>query len=153
MMPQAFVDDGAWRAPAPGFGKSPPDVIESRFKPFESVRFPVFGLPNRGFSMHAIIETGGKQFRVAPGDVIRVPKLAGDIGSEIEFAKVLAVFGDAGEVLAGTETTDHKITGTITGNDRAKKVLVFKFKRKKQYKRTIGHRQDYTEVRVGDIVA
>jgi len=103
--------------------------------------------------MHAIIETGGKQFRVAPGDVIRVPKLAGDIGSEIEFSKVLAVFGDAGEVLAGTETTDHKIIGTITGNDRGKKVLVFKFKRKKQYKRTIGHRQDYTEVRVGDIVA
>ena len=103
--------------------------------------------------MHAIIETGGKQYRVAPGDVIRVPKLAGDVGSEIEFAKVLAVFGDAGEVLAGTETADHKITGTITGNDRAKKILVFKFKRKKQYKRTIGHRQDYTEVRVSEIVA
>ena len=102
--------------------------------------------------MHAIIETGGKQFRVAPGDVIRVPKLTGDIGSEIEFSKVLAGFSDAGEVLAGTETADHKITGTITANDRAKKVLVFKFKRKKQYKRTIGHRQDYTEVRVGDIV-
>jgi len=103
--------------------------------------------------MHAIIETGGKQFRVAPGDVIRVPKLAGDIGSEIEFSKVLAVFSDAGEVLAGPETAEHRITGTITGNDRGKKVLVFKFKRKKQYKRTIGHRQDYTEVRVGDIVA
>jgi len=100
--------------------------------------------------MHAIIETGGKQYRVAPGDVIRVPKLAGDIGAEIEFARVLALFGDAGEVLAGGETAEHRITGTITANARGKKVLVFKFKRKKQYKRTIGHRQDYTEVRVGN---
>ena len=103
--------------------------------------------------MHVIIETGGKQYRVTPGDVIRVPKMAGDIGSEIEFSKVLAVFGDGGEVLAGSEAADRKVTGTITANGRAKKVLVFKFKRKKQYKRTIGHRQDYTEVRVGDIVA
>jgi large subunit ribosomal protein L21 len=101
--------------------------------------------------MHAIIETGGKQFRVAPGDVIRVPKLAGDVGSEIAFSKVLAIFGDGGEMLAGPETTERTITGTITANGRGKKVLVFKFKRKKQYKRTIGHRQDYTEVRVGDI--
>ena len=103
--------------------------------------------------MHAIIETGGKQFRVAPGDVIRVPKLVGDVGSEVAFSKVLAIFGDAGEVLAGPEIGERAISGTITANDRAKKVLVFKFKRKKQYKRTIGHRQDYTEVRVGDIVA
>jgi large subunit ribosomal protein L21 len=103
--------------------------------------------------MHAIIETGGKQFRVAPGDVIRVPKLAGDVGSEVAFSKVLAIFGDSGELLAGAEIGERAICGTITANDRAKKILVFKFKRKKQYKRTIGHRQDYTEVRVGDIVA
>jgi large subunit ribosomal protein L21 len=114
----------------------------------------VLGLPDRGFpQMHAIIETGGKQFRVAPGDVIRVPKLAGEIGSEVAFSKVLAIFGDGGELLAGSEIGDRAISGTITANDRAKKVLVFKFKRKKQYKRTIGHRQDYTEVKVGDIVA
>ena len=103
--------------------------------------------------MHAIIETGGKQYRVAPGDVIRVPKLAGEVGAEIAFSKVLAIFGDAGELLAGSEISDRTITGTITSNGRGKKVLVFKFKRKKQYKRTIGHRQDYTEVKVGDIVA
>lgn len=103
--------------------------------------------------MHAIIETGGKQYRVAPGDVIRVPKLAGDVGSAIEFSKVLAVFGDSGEVVAGAETGDRKVTGTITANGRGNKILVFKFKRKKQYKRTTGHRQDYTEVKVGDIVA
>jgi large subunit ribosomal protein L21 len=101
--------------------------------------------------MHAIIETGGKQYRVAPGDVIRVPKLTGDIGAEIQFSRVLAIFGESGELLAGSQIGDSAISGTITANGRGKKVLVFKFKRKKQYKRTIGHRQDYTEVRVGDI--
>src|SRR5579863_498462 len=89
----------------------------------------VFGAPIEVFPMHAIIETGGKQYRVAPGDVIRVPKLTGDIGSEIEFSKVLAIFGDGGEVLAGAEAGDRKISGTITANGRAKKILVFKFKR------------------------
>jgi len=102
--------------------------------------------------MHAILQAGGKQFRVAPGDLIRVPKLNVDVGANVEFSGVLAVFGDGGEVLAGAETAGYKVKGTITANSRAKKVLVFKFKRKKQYKRTIGHRQDYTEVRVGEIV-
>jgi len=102
--------------------------------------------------MHAILQAGGKQFRVAPGDLIRVPKLNVDVGANVEFSVVLAVFGDGGEVLAGAETAGYKVKGTITANSRAKKVLVFKFKRKKQYKRSIGHRQDYTEVRVGEIV-
>jgi len=103
--------------------------------------------------MHAIIETGGKQFRVAPGDVVRVPKLAGDAGSEIELGKVLAVFQDSGDLLTGDGTGNARVNATISGHDRADKILVFKFKRKKQYKRTQGHRQDYTEVRIRDIVA
>ena len=107
--------------------------------------------------MHAIIETGGKQFRVAPGDVLRVPKLAGEPGAEIALGKVLAVFKDGGEsgaeMLIGDTLGEAKVNATIAGHDRGDKVLVFKFKRKKQYKRTQGHRQDYTEVRVRDIVA
>ena len=104
--------------------------------------------------MHAIIETGGKQFRVAPGDVVRVPKLAGDAGSEVELGKVLAVFQDSGELLTGEESRRcSRKRKTISGHDRGNKILVFKFKRKKQYKRTQGHRQDYTEVRIRDIVA
>jgi large subunit ribosomal protein L21 len=95
--------------------------------------------------MHAIIETGGKQYRVAAGDVIRVEKLAGEIGSEVELPVKMA-FGDSGELVSGAS-----VTGTITGNDRAPKIIVFKFKRKKQYKKTIGHRQYYTQVKVGDI--
>jgi large subunit ribosomal protein L21 len=109
--------------------------------------------------MHAIIETGGKQFRVAPGDVVRVPKLAGEPGAEIALGKVLAVFKEGagenkdGELLLGNSLGEAKVNATIAGHDRGDKILVFKFKRKKQYKRTQGHRQDYTEVRIRDIVA
>jgi large subunit ribosomal protein L21 len=102
--------------------------------------------------MHAIIQTGGKQYRVAPGDVIRVEKLPFDVGSALEFPHVLAVFKD-GEVLTESQLSNAKVVATITANDRAKKVTVFKFKRKKQYKRTIGHRQHFTELRVNEIVA
>ena len=95
--------------------------------------------------MHAIIETGGKQYRVAPGDVIRVEKLAGDVGSEVELP-VKAAFQDGGELVSGAT-----VKGTILANGRGDKIIVFKFKRKKQYKKTIGHRQSFTEVKVGDI--
>jgi large subunit ribosomal protein L21 len=101
--------------------------------------------------MHAIIETGGKQYRVAPGDVVRVEKLAGAVGSEVELP-LRAVFKDEGQLVAGADLGQATVKGTIVGNGRAPKVLVFKFKRKKQYKRTIGHRQDFTAVKVGEIV-
>ncbi len=101
--------------------------------------------------MHAIIETGGKQYRVAPGEVIRVEKLAGEAGSEVELP-LRAIFKDEGQVVAGADLGQATVKGTILGNGRGKKVLVFKFKRKKQYKRTIGHRQAFTEVKVGDIL-
>lgn len=96
--------------------------------------------------MHAILETGGKQYRVASGDVIRVEKLAGDAGAEIELP-VKAAFPDGGEMVAG-----GTVKATILGGGRADKILVFKFKHKKQYKRTKGHRQAFTEVKIGDIV-
>ena len=96
--------------------------------------------------MHAIIETGGKQYRVAPGDVLRVEKLAGDVGSEIELS-AKASFKEGGELVSG-----GKVMATIMANGRGPKIIVFKFKRKKQYKKTIGHRQSYTQVKVGDIV-
>jgi large subunit ribosomal protein L21 len=99
--------------------------------------------------MYAIVETGGKQYRVAPGDVVRVGKLNGDAGSEVELP-ALAVFQDGGELLAGADA--GKVKATIVSSGRGKKVLVFKFKRKKQYKRTQGHRQDFTDVKVGEIV-
>jgi len=96
--------------------------------------------------MHAIIETGGKQYRVAPGDVLRVEKLAGDVGAEIELP-AKASFNDGGDMHPG-----GKVKATIMGNGRGDKIIVFKFKRKKQYKKTIGHRQSYTQLKVGDIL-
>jgi large subunit ribosomal protein L21 len=100
--------------------------------------------------MHAIIETGGKQYRVAPGDVVRVEKLEGEVGSEVELP-LRAVFRDEGQLVAGPDLGQASVKGTIVGGGRGRKLLVFKFKRKKQYKRTIGHRQEFTEVKVGEI--
>ena len=101
------------------------------------------------FTMYAVIRTGGKQYRVAPGDVLKIETAAHDNGA-IEFGDVLAVSGSEGKF--EQELTGAKVTGTVVGQGRGEKILVFKFKRKKQYKRTIGHRQDFTAVKVGDIV-
>jgi len=96
--------------------------------------------------MHAIVDLGGKQYRVAPGDVIRVEKLPGDVGAEVELP-VKTAFQDSGELVSGAT-----LKGTIVKAGKGDKVLVFKFKHKKQYKKTIGHRQHFTDVKVGDIV-
>ncbi len=102
--------------------------------------------------MYAIIQTGGKQYRVAPGESIRVEKLPFEKGSTLEFPNVLAVVKDSGEVLTEGQLADAKVIATIQDHDRAKKIIVFKFKRKKQYKKTIGHRQHFTELKVNEIV-
>lgn len=102
--------------------------------------------------MYAVIETGGKQYRVAPGDSINVETLPGEVGSEIELGRVLAVFGDDNDVTAGADLQQAKVKATIASHGRGEKVIVFKFKRKKQYKRTIGHRQNFTRLKIGDIV-
>ncbi len=103
--------------------------------------------------MYAVVETGGKQYRVSPGDTIEVETLPGEPGSEIELGRVLAISNDDGELLTGDAVAAAKVKATIDGHGRAKKILVFKFKRKKQYKRTIGHRQNFTRVTVKEIVA
>ena len=103
--------------------------------------------------MQAIIEAGGKQYRVAPGDILRVDTLAGEPGSQVEIGRVLAVLKGEGQIVSGPAAADAKVMATIQEHDRAKKIIVFKFKRKKQYKRTQGHRQNYTQVKIGDIVA
>jgi large subunit ribosomal protein L21 len=100
--------------------------------------------------MQAIIESGGKQYRVVPGDVIRVEKLAGEPGTEIEL-KPLVVFDNDGQLVAGAGLETARVPAVIVGEGREDKVTVFKFKRKKQYKKTIGHRQDFTRVKVGEI--
>ena len=101
--------------------------------------------------MYAVIEAAGKQFRVAPGDTIRIDTLPGDVGSQVEVGRVIALMRDSNEVVTGANLGEAKVTATITAHDRHPKVVVFKFKRKKQYKRTIGHRQNYTELRIDEI--
>jgi large subunit ribosomal protein L21 len=103
--------------------------------------------------MYAVIETGGKQYRVAPGDLVKVETLPGEVGAAIEFDRVLAVVNDANEVAAGAAVAGARVRGTISEHGRGDKLIVFKFKRKKQYKRTIGHRQNYTQVKVSEILA
>jgi large subunit ribosomal protein L21 len=85
--------------------------------------------------------------------VIRIPKLAAEVGAEVALGRVIALFREGGELLTGENAGAVRVNATISAQDKADKILVFKFKRKKQYKRTQGHRQEYTEVRIRDIVA
>jgi large subunit ribosomal protein L21 len=103
--------------------------------------------------MYAVIQAGGKQYRVAPGETIRVDTLSAEPGATVELGPVLAIMGDDQQMLTGDRLASAKVTGTISEHGRGDKVIVFKFKRKKQYKRTIGHRQNYTAVTINEITA
>ena len=97
--------------------------------------------------MYAVIRTGGKQYRVAPGDVIRVEK--GPVADgRVEFGEVLAVSAAEGEI---AKPREGRVIGQVVEQGRAEKVLVFHFKRKKQYKKLRGHRQPFTAVRITEI--
>ena len=98
--------------------------------------------------MYAVIRTGGKQYRVAPGDVLKIESVEG--GPIVEFSDVLAVSGAPGTL---AKPAQAKVTAEVLGDGRADKILVFHFKRKKQYKKLQGHRQNFTEVRIKAIVA
>ena len=100
-----------------------------------------------GFTMYAVIQTGGKQYRVAEGDTIRVEKLDGEVGSKVEFADVLMLGGEKVEV-GKPHVSGAKVTAEIVAQDLAKKVIVFKMKRRKGYRNRRGHRQPYTELRI-----
>lgn len=101
--------------------------------------------------MYAVIESGGKQYRAIPGQLMDVETLAGEVGATVQFDRVLAVV-DGEQVRAGAAAQGAIVKGTIAMQDRGPKTLVFKFKRKKQYKRTIGHRQNFTRVKITEIV-
>ena len=98
----------------------------------------------------AVVRTGGKQHRVAPGELVRVEKLPGEVGDAVELAEVLLTGGDATRI--GTPLVDGaKVVGTITDQARGPKITIFKLKRRKGYRRKQGHRQAYTEIRVDRI--
>jgi len=98
--------------------------------------------------MYAVIRAGGKQYRVAPGDVIRVEKLATGTDGQVEFPDVLAVSSEDGQL---GKHADSRVVGEVMEEGRGAKILVFHYKRKKQYKKLRGHRQSYTAVRITEI--
>jgi large subunit ribosomal protein L21 len=101
--------------------------------------------------MYAVIQTGGKQYRVAPGDRLRVEKLPGERGATLTFENILMVGGE-GAVRVGKPVLEGvKVTAQITAQDRGKKIIVFKMKRRKNYRRKHGHRQYYTELQITGI--
>ena len=102
--------------------------------------------------MYAVIQTGGKQYRVAPGETVEIEKLPWEVGSELELHGVLAVSKEPDQMLTGERIANAKVMATIVSHGRAEKIRVFKFKRKKQYKQLTGHRQSFTAVKVTDIV-
>jgi len=97
---------------------------------------------------YAIIRTGGKQYRVEPGDVIRVESLAGEVGADVQFPEVLLRQSEGGLSVGQPLVSDAQVSGVIVGQERDPKILVFKKKRRKNYRRHQGHRQHVTAVRV-----
>jgi large subunit ribosomal protein L21 len=101
-----------------------------------------------GLAMYAVIRAGGKQYRVAPGDVIQIEKVSQSSGEDVKFEDVLAVSASQGEL---GKPSAAFVTGQVLQQGRAGKILVFHYKRKKQYKKLNGHRQPYTSVKITGI--
>jgi large subunit ribosomal protein L21 len=101
--------------------------------------------------MHAIIRTGGKQYRVAPGETVKVESLAAEVGQQVRLAEVLAV-SDGDNVKVGAPLVDGAaVVATVVGHGRHDKITIFKMKRRKHYQKHAGHRQNYTELRIDSI--
>ncbi len=104
--------------------------------------------------MYAVIKTGGKQHAVKEGEVLRVEKLDAEAGAEFVFDEVLMIKGNDNKVAVGTPLLKNaSVTAEIVEHGRGKKIIVFKYKRKKNYQRKQGHRQDFTAVRIKAIAA
>jgi len=103
--------------------------------------------------MYAIVETGGKQYKIQPGEVVRVEKLSGAVGDPVAFDKVL-MMGTDDDVRVGAPLVDGaRVTGKIVTQDKERKIIVFKFKKRKGYRLKKGHRQPFTAVRIDAIEA
>ena len=101
--------------------------------------------------MYAIIETGGKQYKVSEGDVIRVEKLDAEAGATVTFDQVVAVRDT--DLQVGNDVANSTVTGTVMDQGKGKKIIVYKYKRKSGYHKKNGHRQAYTEVKIDKINA
>jgi large subunit ribosomal protein L21 len=121
-----------------------PSNLTSQYKSFPPKRFE----RTMERVMYAVIRAGGKQYRVAPGDVVKIEKLPAADGDTIEFNDVLAVSGQEGAIGPGAGAV---VSGQVLEGGESDKILVFHFKRKKQYKKIYGHRQPFTAVRITEI--
>ena len=103
--------------------------------------------------MYAVVNTGGKQYKVQQGEILRVEKIPGDVGSPVKFERIL-MFSDGENVSIGQPVLENvAVEGHIVEQGRAKKIIVFKYKKRKRYRRKAGHRQDFTAVQIDSIAA
>lgn len=103
--------------------------------------------------MYAVVVSGGKQYRVSEGARLRVEKIDAEVGATVELGPVRLLSGQDGLVLGADQLSATKVLAEVTNHGRRKKIRVFKYKRRKNYRRTIGHRQSFTEVLVKEIKA
>lgn len=103
--------------------------------------------------MYAVVESGGKQYRVSPGETIALEKLPGEVGALVELGHVLLVSDDDGIKVGRPTLAGAKVVAEIIAQERGPKVIVFKFKRRKNYRRKTGHRQELTTLRIKEIIA
>jgi large subunit ribosomal protein L21 len=100
--------------------------------------------------MYAVIKTGGKQYRVTPGEKLKVEKLLGEVGSDVTMDKVLMMVDGDNVTIGAPLIAGASVPATVLSHGRGDKVMIFKFRRRKHYRKTQGHRQSYTEIQIGD---
>ncbi len=103
--------------------------------------------------MYAVIQSGGKQYRVSPGEMVKIEKLTGKAGDPVVFDKVLMTSDGEKVTLGSPYLSEARVTGRITRHGKNRKIVVFKYKRRKGYRKKQGHRQDFTLVKVEDVEA
>ena len=103
--------------------------------------------------MYAVVKTGGKQYRVSPGDSVEVEKLPYEVGQQIELDQVLLVANGAGAQIGQPLVDGAKVKATVTRQTKGRKLVIFKYRPSKRYRRKKGHRQNYTRLRIDEIIA
>ena len=103
--------------------------------------------------MYAVIKTGGKQYKVVAGERLKVQKIVGDVGATVVIDKVLMISDDANTTIGSPLISGATVSATVLSHGRADKVMIFKFRRRKHYRKTQGHRQSFTEIQIGEILA